>query len=135
MVTGMGQVITPFTRLRSDLYINDNVPDPSLGLGAVRNSEVTDRVLPSAGIDVRWPFISSNAYGQSIFTPVFQAIAATNETDKDKIGNEDAITVNFDSTSLFLHDRFTGYDRYEGGTRANVGLLHPSSPIMAARCG
>ena len=64
------------------------------------------------------------AYGQSILTPVFQAIAATNETDEDKIGNEDAISFNFDNSSLFLHDRFTGYDRYEGGTRANVGLLY-----------
>jgi LPS-assembly protein len=66
---------------------------------------------------VRWLFISSNAFGQSILTPVFQAIAATNETDEDKIGNEDAISVNFNSSSLFLHDRFTGYDRCEGGTR------------------
>jgi LPS-assembly protein len=73
---------------------------------------------------VRWPFIASYDYGQSILTPVFQAIAATDETDEEKIGNEDAISVNFDNSSLFLHDRFTGQDRYEGGTRANIGLLY-----------
>ena len=89
-----------------------------------QDEEVTGRLLPSAGIDVRWPFIASSDYGQSILTPVFQAIAATNETDEDKIGNEDAISINFDNSSLFLHDRFTGQDRYEGGTRANVGLLY-----------
>ena len=120
MTTGAGQVITPFAKMRSDLYITNNLPE---GMG-FQDEEVTGRILPSAGIDVRWPFIASSDYGQSIVTPVFQAIAATNETDEDKIGNEDAISINFDNSSLFLHDRFTGQDRYEGGTRANVGVLY-----------
>lgn len=121
MTTGAGQVITPFAKLRSDLYITNNVPN---GVGGFQDEEVIGRVLPSAGIDVRWPFIASSDYGQSILTPVFQAIAATNETDEDQIGNEDAISLNFDNSSLFLHDRFTGQDRYEGGSRANIGLLY-----------
>jgi LPS-assembly protein len=121
MTTDIGQVITPFARVRSDLYITNNVPD---GMGGYRDEELTSRFLPSAGIDVRWPFIASYGYGQSIFTPVFQAIAATDETDEEKIGNEDAISLNFDNSSLFLHDRFTGQDRYEGGTRTNIGLLY-----------
>ena len=121
MTNSMGQVITPFAKVRSDLYVSNNVPD---GMGGYRDEEVIGRVLPSAGIDMRWPFIASYDYGQSIITPVFQAIAATNETDADKIGNEDAITLNFDNSSLFLNDRFTGQDRYEGGTRTNVGLLY-----------
>ena len=121
MTTGAGQVITPFAKMRSDIYITNNVPD---GGGGFQDEDVTGRLLPSAGIDVRWPFIASSDYGQSILTPVFQAIAATDETDEDKIGNEDAISINFDNSSLFLHDRFTGQDRYEGGTRANIGLLY-----------
>ena len=121
MTTGAGQVFTPFAKIRSDLYITNNVPD---GMGGYRDEEITGRFLPSAGIDVRWPFIASYDLGQSIFTPVFQAIAATDETEEDEIGNEDAISLNFDNSSLFLHDRFTGQDRYEGGTRTNVGLLY-----------
>ena len=121
MTTGAGQVITPFARMRSDLYITNNVPD---GGGGFQDEEVVGRMLPSAGIDVRWPFIAASDYGQSILTPVFQAIAATNETDEEEIGNEDAISLNFDNSSLFLHDRFTGQDRYEGGSRANIGLLY-----------
>lgn len=117
MITDWGQVITPFARLRSDLYISENV-FPSV------EKEVTSRVLPSVGVDMRWPFIASFEMGQSIITPVFQAIAATDETDRDKIGNEDAISVNFDSSNLFLQDRFSGKDRYEGGSRTNVGLLY-----------
>lgn len=121
IINDMGQVITPFARVRSDLYITKNVPD---GFGGYRDDEVTNRILPSAGVDMRWPFMASYDYGQSIFTPVVQAIAATDETDQQKIGNEDAISVNFDSSSLFLQDRFTGEDRYEGGSRVNAGLLY-----------
>ncbi|HLA02230.1 MAG TPA: LPS assembly protein LptD, partial [Aestuariivirga sp.] len=95
MTTDAGQVITPFAKVRSDIYITNNVPD---GMGGYRNDEVTGRMLPSAGIDMRWPFIASYDYGQGIITPVFQAIAATDETDEEKIGNEDAISVNFDNS-------------------------------------
>jgi len=57
-----------------------------------------------------------------VLTPVFQVIAATSEQRDDDNANEDAITLNFDTTSLFLSDRFTGYDRREGGVRANAGV-------------
>ncbi len=123
ITTDLGQVITPFLKLRSDVYFSQNVPDAT-AVGGNLGEESVVRVLPAAGLDVRWPFIGEQFGGQSIVTPVFQVIAAGNETDQHKIGNEDAITLNFDHSSLFLDERFTGYDRYEGGTRANLGLSY-----------
>lgn len=121
MVTAGGVVATPFASVRGDMYVSNNLPDP-LVPGLYSDQESVVRVLPSAGLDLRWPLIGNFADGQSIITPVFQVIAAANETDTDKFGNEDAITLNFDHTSLFLQDRFTGLDRYEGGSRINTGL-------------
>ena len=118
IVNGLGQVVTPFARVRGDVFISEDVP------GAPSGTETTGRILPSAGLDMRWPFLSPQDWGQSVLTPVFQIVAATDETDTDQISNEDAITINFDHTSLFLQDRFTGLDRYEGGTRANAGMLY-----------
>lgn len=118
MIGDAGVVISPFARLRTDFTYTENLP------GASSSSETTTRLLPSAGFDMRYPLISNSDYGQSIVSPVFQIIAAADETDSDEIGNEDAITLNFDHTSLFLEDRFTGFDRYEGGTRANVGFTY-----------
>jgi LPS-assembly protein len=118
-----GIVASPFAKLRTDLYVDNNIPDPTV-IGGFRSSETTTRVLPTAGIDVRYPLIASTEYGQSIISPVFQIISASDETDTNKIGNEDAITVGLDSTSMFLTDRFTGLDRFEGGTRANLGLTY-----------
>jgi LPS-assembly protein len=68
------------------------------------------------------PFIADHGPVQSVLTPVLQVIAATSEQRDDDNANEDAITLNFDTTSLFLNDRFTGFDRREGGVRANVGI-------------
>ncbi|MGE0005207.1 MAG: LPS-assembly protein LptD [Parvibaculaceae bacterium] len=121
IINGMGQVITPFGNLRGDLYITENLPDDN---GLTEDTETTTRFQPTAGVDVRWPFLADTQGGQHILTPVAQVIASTDEDDEDDIGNEDSINVSFDATSLFLHDRFTGLDRYEGGTRVNAGLLY-----------
>lgn len=118
MINGFGQAITPFMQVRGDVYITDNLP------GASSHSETTAHLLPSAGVDVRWPFIAQQGFGQSVLTPVFQIISATEEEDESSIGDEDAITLNFDHSNLFLGDRFTGLDRYEGGTRINAGTMY-----------
>lgn len=123
MISDIGTVFTPFAKARGDVYLTNQLPDPN-AVGGVRDGDLTARVLPSAGFDFRMPFIASYEQGQSILTPVVQMVAATNEGKTDRIGNEDAISINFDSSSLFLEDRFTGLDRYEGGVRANAGLMY-----------
>ncbi len=120
---GGGQLLTTFARLRDDLYLTNNVPDPAV-IGAKQDREMQHRILPSAGFDLRWPFVASTSLGNHIVSPVAQIVAARDEMDRKSIGNEDAITLNFDHSSLFLEDRFTGLDRYEGGVRANLGLTY-----------
>ncbi len=41
-----------------------------------------------------------------------------------RLPNEDAQSLVFEDTSLFEWDKFSGYDRSEGGVRANVGLQY-----------
>ena len=118
-----GTIVTPFARLRNDVYYTEKLPDPGNANG-FRDDDVTARVLPTAGVDLRWPFVRSDPLGQHVLTPVAQVISASNEYKEDRFGNEDAINLNYDTTSLFLTDRFTGLDRFEGGTRANVGMLY-----------
>jgi LPS-assembly protein len=123
MTTDLGQVVTPFAHLRGDTWLTNNVPVSAFP-GDVQGSETTARVLPKAGLDVRWPFVASNDLGQHIVTPVAQFITSTDETDAHRLPNEDSISLNFDHTNLFLHDRFSGFDRYEGGTRVNTGAMY-----------
>jgi LPS-assembly protein len=122
-VSDGGILLTPFANLRSDIYVTNNLADPTV-LGGERSQETTTRILPAAGFDARFPLISNYEYGQGIISPVFQFIAADNARNTDQISNEDAVTLNFDNSSLFLEDRFTGFDRYESGVRTNVGLTY-----------
>ena len=116
MISQGGLLVTPFAQLRSDVTFSQNVP------GAEQQEDPDIYVTPSAGFDVRMPFVADHGPLQSVLTPVLQVIAAPSEQNRDDTGNEDAITLNFDTTNLFLGDRFTGYDRIEGGVRANAGF-------------
>jgi LPS-assembly protein len=116
LISDAGLVVTPFAQIRSDAAFSENVP------GSDDIDEPDLFVTPSAGFDVRMPFIASHGSFQSVLTPVVQMIASPSEIEDRNNGNEDAITLNFDTTNLFLSDRFTGYDRREGGVRANVGV-------------
>jgi LPS-assembly protein len=43
------------------------------------------------------------------------------------VPNEDAQSFVFDATTLFERDKFSGYDRIEGGTRANIGFRYSAT--------
>jgi LPS-assembly protein len=136
-ISNAGTLATPFAKMRADFYRNEDLPDADLIDPAEDHS--TARLLPSAGVDLRWPFVRGTASGQHVVTPVAQFITASDETDEDEIGNEDAINLNFDTTNLFLHQKFSGEDRYEGGTRVNAGVLYsylmPNGGFLRASLG
>ena len=117
IVSDAGAVITPFARLRSDVFVTNHLP------GSTRKDKITARLLPTAGFDVRWPFVASSDYGQQVLTPVVQFISSPSERKSNRLSNEDSVSLNFDYSNLFLHNRFTGQDRFEGGTRVNAGIM------------
>ncbi len=121
MISSLGTVITPFARVRGDVYHADNVADRGV-TGGLRGTETTARILPAAGLDVRWPFVNLSAGGQHIVEPVAQVIVRPNESEIRRIPNEDSQSFEFDDTNLFDYNKFTGLDRWEGGTRANAGM-------------
>ena len=54
-------------------------------------------------------------------------IARPDIEDQGEIPNEDARSLVFDDTLLFDTDKFSGFDRIETGTRANVGIQYSVS--------
>ncbi len=123
MINDVGMVITPFARVRGSVATSNNVTDPTVA-GGRRGQESVARVMPKAGLDIRWPFISSGDNAQHIITPAAQIVTATNERKTNRLANEDAATFSFDTSNQFLADRFTGTDRFDGGTRADIGLIY-----------
>jgi len=125
-VTDNGQVIGAFAQLRSDLYgIQDAEEGPFQGdtTEVFDNADTRGRVLPTVGVEWRWPFVRQDAKGgRQIIEPVVQLIASPYGGNPGAIPNEDSTSFEFDETNLFAVNRFPGLDRWEGGMRANVGV-------------
>jgi len=119
--TSPGIVITPFAQGRGDLYRTSNVATSG------RNSDTFARILPVGGVDVRMPWAKATDSGLHVIEPVAQIIVRPNETKTSRIPNEDSQSFEFGTTNLFSIDKFPGRDRFEGGSRANVGLSYTYS--------
>jgi LPS-assembly protein len=130
MIDGIGEVFTPFGQLRGDIY-NVSGVDNSGATGS-ENLVTTNpdngfvaRGDAVAGFEYRYPFVATTGSITHIFEPIAQIIARPNSAgNQQDIPNEDALSLVFDDTLLFDIDKFSGYDRIETGTRANVGFRY-----------
>jgi len=115
-----GQLVTPFTYVQADANWID-ADDPAAGLGT---DEANGRVMPAIGLEYEWPFLATIGSTVHTFGPKAQIIARPDEWHPGALPNEDSQSLIFDDTNLFEWDKFSGYDRQEGGTRANLGFLY-----------
>jgi LPS-assembly protein len=123
-----GQSWTPFASVRGDMaalalkstgYYNQYLPN------FINTEERTlGRFMPVVGGTYRYPFVMQTSYGTGILEPIAQLIVRPNETQIGNLPNEDAQSFVYDDTNLFSVNKFSGYDRVEGGTRANYGLQY-----------
>ncbi|KQP73400.1 organic solvent tolerance protein [Methylobacterium sp. Leaf113] len=128
-IDDVGQVFTPFAYLRTDAFFVDprnsgyqNALSTNI---ATQDSDFSGRVLPAVGLDYRYPFVSNfGPLGVHTLEPIAQVIARPSETRIGRLPNEDAQSLIFDDTSLFEWDKFSGYDRVEGGVRTNLGAQY-----------
>jgi LPS-assembly protein len=130
MIDGIGEVFTPFGQLRGDIY-NVSGVDNSTVTGSedlvTKNPDngFVGRGDAVAGLEYRYPFVATTGSITHVFEPIGQIIARPNSAgNQQDIPNEDALSLVFDDTLLFDIDKFSGYDRIETGTRANVGFRY-----------
>lgn len=81
-------------------------------------------VTPGVGVEYRYPFLASTSVANHVFEPIVQVIARPNTVRDPAVVNEDAQSLVFDDTNLFAWSKYSGYDRFEGGTRANYGFQY-----------
>lgn len=125
-----GLVLTPMLLARNDL-IGANYTDTSLAAIATTGiaSDIRSayyRYMLTAGLEARWPVLFSTSSATHVLEPMAQIFARPDEqyTNSADIANEDAQSLVFDASTLFERDKFSGYDRVEGGTRANLGIRY-----------
>lgn len=146
LVTDIGVVVTPILHVQGDGTFVDYEPVTVAalnGLTATINNSPdwrggpvsTDirsayyRYMATAGLDVRYPILFSSASSSHILEPIAQVFARPDERYAGDLGipNEDSQSFVFDATNLFERDKYSGYDRIEGGTRANLGFRYAGS--------
>ncbi|TIT28989.1 MAG: LPS-assembly protein LptD [Mesorhizobium sp.] len=132
--TDGGLQLTPLLALRGDAgYVNANTASlNAINQMATNLGEQDDmrtslaRYMATLGLEMRWPVLFSMASSSHIVEPMAQVFVRPNEQYVGGLAvpNEDAQSFVFDATTLFERDKFSGYDRMEGGTRANVGFRY-----------
>ena len=138
MIDGIGQVFTPFGRVRGDVYgVNQPAELELTGSDDLLTEDPEDGTIwrgnAVGGFEYRYPFITTTGSVTHTVEPIGQIIARPDSLgDQQDIPNEDALSLVFDDTLLFDIDKFSGYDRIETGTRANVGFRYTAQLASGA---
>ncbi|CAN7764995.1 LPS-assembly protein LptD [Mesorhizobium sp. LjNodule214] len=132
--TDGGLQLTPLLALRGDAgYVNATsnslaaINEMATNLGVDDNMRTSlSRYMATAGLEMRWPVLFSMPSSSHVVEPMAQVFVRPNEQYVGGLAvpNEDAQSFVFDASTLFERDKFSGYDRVEGGTRANVGFRY-----------
>lgn len=141
-----GVVVTPLLAFQTDADYSDpsdeaqlriaqmadrlNVSDDYTGMPVENEvSSAFARYMATLGLEMRWPVLFSMTSATHVLEPMGQIFVRPDEQYLGDLGipNEDAQSFVFDATTLFERDKFSGYDRVEGGTRANLGLRYSGS--------
>jgi LPS-assembly protein len=117
-----GEIWTPFASVRADAIDASISNQPGVSNFLPVGDTQALRVMPTVGLEYRYPFINVQPWGSTTIEPIAQVIIRPNEPYAGKIPNEDAQSLVYDTSNLFSVDKFSGYDRVEGGGRANVGV-------------
>ncbi|MGB8485894.1 MAG: LPS-assembly protein LptD [Xanthobacteraceae bacterium] len=124
IVDPIGQVWTPFASVRGDVASLNVAADAGVPNFITPGSSEVTRGMPTVGLEYRYPFISVQPWGTQTVEPIAQIIVRPNETQIGRLPNEDAQSLVFDDGNLFRVDKFSGWDRVEGGSRANAGAQY-----------
>jgi LPS-assembly protein len=138
-ITEGGMVFTPLLAFQADGNyvnassasldaINDMAANPAIDTAANLRSSFF-RSMATLGLEWRWPILFSSVSSSHVFEPMAQLFVRPNESYVGGLAvpNEDAQSFVFDASTLFERDKFSGYDRIEGGTRANIGVRYSGS--------
>ena len=135
----LGQSWTPFVSAQFDV-LNHTLDKSGAGgnpsnaifgndkqTNFIAGSETSARAMPAIGLEYRYPFVANTSWGTHLFEPIAQVIARPNEQRIGKTPNEDSQSLVFSDSNLFSLNKFSGYDRTEGGVRANVGAQYTTT--------
>ena len=129
----IGEVFTPFAFLRANGNYLDYSTSGSATFGSDTianayqsnffpyNNQGRGSVMPGVGLEWRYPLLTRTPIGSLVIEPIAQIIARPNTQLSNTLVNLDAQSLVFDDSNLFEWNKYSGYDRFETGVRANYG--------------
>jgi LPS-assembly protein len=126
-------VFTPFAFLRANGNYLDYSTSGSATFGSDTianayqsnffpyNDQARGSLMPGVGLEWRYPLLTRTPIGSLVIEPIAQIIARPNTQLSNTLVNMDAQSLVFDDSNLFEWNKYSGYDRFETGVRANYG--------------
>ncbi len=124
LIDPYGQKWTPFVSMRADVAALSVKGETGVSNYLPTGESSAGRFMPAVGLEYRYPFISVHSWGTQTIEPIAQLVVRPDETAIGKLPNEDAQSMLFDDSNLFSVNKFSGWDRIEGGTRLNAGIQY-----------
>jgi LPS-assembly protein len=119
-----GSFLNYDTQGAAPIYNNAYLPMPNSAQGAFVNgadNAFHGQATPGVGAEWRYPLLARSSLGDMVIEPIAQIIARPNQSSIPSLVNLDAQSLVFDDTNLFEWSKYSGYDRFETGTRVNYG--------------
>ncbi len=133
----LGGVWTPFAFARfsgsylnydtqgsAPIYNSNYLPIPNGAQGLFVNgadNAFRGQATPGVGAEWRYPLLARSGLGDMVIEPIAQLIVRPDQSSIPSLVNMDAQSLVFDDTNLFEWNKYSGYDRFETGTRVNYG--------------
>ena len=113
-----GIVVEPFAFGRVDAY---DLADLPVAPGEA-DTDSFSRELGLVGTDISWPFYRPGRSVDWVLEPMVSLVAASDDPERNRLVNEDSLSVDLDQSMLFAPVRAPGYDLWEDGQRVSYGL-------------
>jgi LPS-assembly protein len=109
--------------IQVDIYNFQNKNKADALSASSRSKNQVIRSVPSLEFTWKYPLISKQEKGEFYLEPTIDMIVSSNNSQNDKIINEDSQEVEISDSNLFSRNRYAGFDRIETGTRVNYGVF------------
>jgi LPS-assembly protein len=119
-----GMVFAPFSYARGDAFLLNSTDPLDQMYSGLTTANSLGRGMAAIGLEWTWPWLLTNGGSAHVIGPRAQLIVRPNEMWAGTLPNNDAQSLVFDDSSLFAWDKFSGWDRVEGGTRLNIAMQY-----------
>lgn len=125
IITPNGHRFGLIAQARADAFLYQDLDQGTEIFPEFNTDDPTDfeaRFAPTIAAEWSYPLAKQVGDTRFIIEPRVQLVASPSGLNDDEIINEDSQSIEFDYVGLFDFNKATGFDAFEDGQRANIGI-------------